>query len=206
MNWIEENVRDEKLLGLLSLELLDHDIVAHGDELAALVGEHNSRLVASSERFARLAADRKRLVDFKVWAGGALDAVLAERVRLMREVWDWLQALRAELAQRKAILAKAETVLKAMLTDLAAQREQTVARLSKSIAKVHKEHILANPYSGEAHFAELIDNDDAVVPIDRERARLQMHLEWATDHRRRADADQFTVLVRQEETFENLLK
>jgi hypothetical protein len=199
VNWIEENTRDEKMLGLLDLELLNQDIVAHGDGLAELVGLHNDRLVALPERFNRLAGDRKRLIEFNTWPDAKLDNVQAERSRVVRETWEWLQALRTELARREAVLAKAENVLEAMLTDLTAQREQAVAKLNKSMTKTRREYVQANPVGGEYHFNELVDSDDAVVAIDQEYARRKADLEWATDHRRRASHGQNTVLMRQEE-------
>jgi ElaB/YqjD/DUF883 family membrane-anchored ribosome-binding protein len=206
MNLVEENARNEKLLGRLDLELLSQEIVAHGAALAELVGRHNDHLVALAERHGKLVEDRKRLMDFTVWADAKLDDVLAERASLVRETWNWLLALRAELAQREAILGKAENVLQAMLTDLTAQREQTVARLSKSMAKVHDAHVKANPFRGEAHFGNLVSSDDAVVAIDRERDKLRADLEWVTDHGRRASVGQSTVLMRQEEVFGHVVE
>ena len=205
MNWMEENARDEKLLGKLDLELLNQEIVGHGEALAELVGRHNDHLVALTGRHGELADGRRRLVDFTVWVNAKLEDVLVERARVVRETWDWLQALRSELTHREAILGKAENVLQAMLTDLAAQREQTVSRLNKSMAKTKREYIESNPYRGTAHFMDLVDSDDAVVAIDREYARRKADLEWATDHRRRANHGQTTVLMRQEEVFKLLL-
>jgi len=205
MNDVEANVRDEKMLRLLDLELLNQDIVGHGDALAEQVGQHNDRLLALSERHTKLIEASKRLVDFTVWADAKLDDVSAERTRVVRETWDWLQALRAELARREAVLSNAENVLQAMLTDLAAQREQTVARLNKSMAKTKREYVEVNPVRGEHHFAELVDSDDIVVAIDEQYARLKSDLEWVMDHRRRAATGQSTVLMRQEEVFNRLM-
>jgi hypothetical protein len=205
VNWIEENTRDEKMMGLLDLELLNQDIVAHGDGLVELVGEHNDRLLALTQRFIMLVGDRKQLADFGVWANVKFDDVLVERARVVRETWDWLQALRAELAQREAVLRKVENVLQAMLSDLTAQRDQTVARLNKSMAKARREYVQANPARGQHHFAELVDSDDAVVAIDEQYARVKSDLEWIVDHRRRAATGQSTVLMRQEEVFNRLM-
>ena len=205
MNWMEENTRDEKLLGRLDMELLSQDVVAHGDALAELVAQHNDRLVAMSERHAKLVDDRKRLVDFTVWANAKLDDVLAERTRVVRETWEWLQVLRDELAQRENVLAKAQNVLQAMLTDLATQREQTVARLNKAMARTRREHVAANPARGAGHFAELVESDDTVVAVDQEYAKRKADLEWAIDHRRRASHGQSMVMARQEEVFRHAL-
>jgi len=204
MNGTEENARDEKLLGKLDLELLSQEIVGHGEALVEQVGRHNDRLVALTQQHGKLVDGRKRLVDFAGWADAKLDELLAERARVVRETWDWLQVLRCELAQRQAILAKAENVLQAMLTDLTAQREQTIARLSKSMAKTRRQYVEANPHGGAAHFMDLVERDNAVVVIDQEYARRRADLEWATDHRRRANHGQTIVQMRQEDVFKNV--
>jgi uncharacterized protein YhaN len=193
------------MLRLRDLELLSQEIVGHGDALAEQVGQHNDRLLALSERHGKLVEGRKRLADIRAWANVKFDDVLAEHARTIRETWEWLQDLRSELAQRHAILAKAENVLGAMLTGLTAQRQQTVANLNKSMARIRREHIEANPARGEYHFAELVNSDDAVAAIDEQYTRLKSDLEWVMDHRRRADTGQSTVLVRQEEILKHLL-
>lgn len=205
MNWIEENVRDEKLLARLDLELLSQDIVAHGGGLAELVGRHNDCLVGLTERYNRLVSDRKRLVDFGVWADGEAGHVLTARCCLVCEHWDWLQALRSELATREAILGQAVDTLQSLLTGLNQRREQTIAGLNSSMAKTRRAYVEANPARGEHHFAVLVGSDDAVIAIDQEYARRAADLEWVVDRRRRAVSGQSTVLVRQEEIFKRLV-
>ena len=205
MNWIEENVRDEKLLARLDLELLSQGVVGRGEALAQLVGRHNDRLVGLTGRFNRLVGDRKRLVDFTAWADANLDVVLAERARVIHEAWDWLQALRGELATREAILEQAVDTLQALLAGLNQRREQTIVGLNRSMAKTRREYVEANPARGEHHFAVLVGSDDAVVAIDQEYAKRAADLEWVVDHRRRAVSGQSTVLVRQEEIFKHLV-
>ncbi len=205
MNWTEQNVRDEKLLGLLDLELLSQDVVAHGDGLAELVGRHNDHLVALTERFTRLTADRKRLVDFSVWAEASLDDVLAERARVVRETWDWLQAMRGELANRVAILKKAQTALRTAEAELAQRRERVMAGLRKSMAKVHAECMAASAYKGETYFEAEMEADESIVAIDAERAAIGTNLEWVADHWRRSVGDQADVRQRQEEVFKRLM-
>ncbi len=205
MNWIEQNVRDEKMLSRLNIELLNQEIVAHGDELARLVGEHNSKLVALAERFGQIVADRTRMVDVKVWADRDVDVVLAERARLAAEHWSWLQAVRAVLVQRHTVLSVAEKAIDALMAGVDRRREATVARLNKSMAKIRREYVNANPLRGECHFSDLVNADDAVVVIDQQHARLKPDFEWVVDRRRRAGCDQSAVLMRQEEVFKALL-
>jgi hypothetical protein len=205
MNWIEQNVRDEKLLSRLDLELLKQEVVAHGDELARLVGEHNNKLVVLAEQFSQIAADRTRMADFKLWADRDVEVVLAERARIAAEHWSWLQAVRAALVQRHTILGAAEKAIDTLLADLNQRREQTVARLNKSMAKTRCECIEANPVRGEYHFGGLVNSDEAVVAIDQQYARLKSDFDWVEDHRRRAGTDQSTVLMRQEEVFTGML-
>lgn len=206
MNWTEESIRDEKLLARLDLELLSQEVVGHGDGLAELVGRHNGRLAALSERFNRLADGRKRLADFRTWADGKLDNLLTERARLMGESWDWLRDLRAALVEREAILKKAEEVLHARFDQLDRRRQQVVDGLRRSMAKVRREMVQASPARGESHFTDLLEGDEAVVAIDEQRAVLQSGLEWVTDRRRRASRDEAAVLVRQEEVFKGLVE
>lgn len=205
MNHVEASVRDEKMLHLLDLELLSQETAGHGEALATQVGRHNDRLVALTERFNRIVGDRQRLVDFGVWADGEAGHVLTARCCLVCEHWDWLLELRGELARREAILVKAETALEAMLRDLTTRREQTVAKLNKSMAKTRREYVEANPARGEHHFAELVDSDDLVVALDQEYARRKADLEWVIDHRRQANRGRSTIMARQEEVFKLLL-
>jgi acetyl-CoA carboxylase carboxyltransferase component len=144
-------------------------------------------------------------VDFNVWTDAKLDDVLAERARVMRETWDWLQALRAEVTNRVAILKKAETAIRAALAELEQRRERVVAGLRKSMAKVHAECMAASASRGESYFEAEMEADDAVVAIDAERTTLQANLEWVADRRRRADGHQSDVLMRQEEIFKRLV-
>jgi hypothetical protein len=205
MNWTEESARDEKLLGLLDLELLSQEIVAHGDGLAELAGEHNDRLLAMSERHAMLIDGRKRLIDFNLWADISAGDVLTRRCSLMCETWDWLQSVHAALIEREAILQKAQDVIGSLLAGLNKQRTQTVERLNKSMAKTKREMVAANPYRGAEHFIDILNNDDAVIAIDDQYAKLKSDLEWVADHRRRADSGKSTVRMRQEEVFKHLL-
>lgn len=205
MNVIEENVRDEKLLARLDLELLDQGVVAHGDGLAELVGQHNAKLPALSERHSKLVDGRKRLVDFNAWAGVAVNDVIAERAKLARQAWDWLRDLRAALVEREAILKKAEHAVWALLTAADQQRQRAVDRLTKSMAKTRRECLAASPVRGEGHFAQLVESDAAIVAIDERHARLKSDLESITDLRRRAGGDHGAVLNRQEEIFNCLV-
>lgn len=205
MNWTEENARDEKLLSMVDLELLSQDIVAHDDGLAELVGRHNDHLVSLTERFNRLTTDRRRLVDFSVWAAVKLDDVLAERARVVRETWDWLQALRGELATRVAIFRKADVALRAALAELEQRRERAMAGLRKSMAKVHSECMAASAYKGETYFEAEMEADDAIVAIDAQLADVRTKFEWVADHWRRSVGDQADVRQRQEEVFKRLM-
>ena len=205
VNWNQESARDEKLLGRLDLDLLDHDVVARGEDTARTVGDHNGRLADLTYRFNELVFYRRRLTDFSAWSDSKLDDLLAERARLVRESWEWLQNLRAALVEREDILKKAEEAIKALLDELNQRRERTVARLSKSMAGARRECLAVNPYRGDMHFGELVESDDAVVAIDRRRADLQSDLEWVADHRRRAMGGQSDVLARQQEVLKHLM-
>ncbi len=116
MNWLEENARDEHMLRSLDMSLLSQEIVAHGDGLTELVGEHNSRLLAMSERHGRIVDGRKRLADFSACCDGTVDDLLTEQSRLLRETWGWLQDVRVAVVQREALLHKAQDAIGSLLS------------------------------------------------------------------------------------------
>lgn len=203
MNWIEQNVQDEKMLRLLNLELLSQDIVAHGEGLAELVGRHNDGLVRLTERFGKLADDRKAINSPDKWVGQDSNVVVAERRRLVTESWDALVALRRALDEREELLGKLESHIRGKLASLRQQQEEAFDEARKALVRKHHDYLKSEPVRGQAYVSSLAENDDAVAELRRQAMALTQVMHAVQSAKYKAGHNT-PVTIRQREVFDCL--
>jgi hypothetical protein len=205
MDWLEENNKDVLMLSGMELEALNADALQlEGDLLADALANHG-KVMDLFKRFNRLAADRRKLVDFDAWAHKDAASFRAEWSRLLAEGWDALWELQYVLQEREALLGRVKDSLDARVAQLNAQREKVVEAVRKGMSKVHKEYVRSNPYGGEGHFNELVENSDEVNAVDDRLGPARRALESAA-YAKHGMGAKFTRLTnRQHEVFRLML-
>jgi hypothetical protein len=205
MDWLEENNKDVLMLAGMELEALNADVLQlEGDLLADALANHG-KVMDLFKRFNQLAADRRNLVDFDCWRDKDATSFQAERSRLLREGWDDLHALQHVLQEREALLGRLRDSLDACVAKLNVNREKVVEAVRKGMSKVHKEYVRANPYGGEMHFNELVENSDEVNAVDDRLGPARRALESAV-YAKHGMSAKFTRLTnRRHEVFRLML-
>lgn len=193
-----------QLLSLRGLAPLNADALV-GDDLAALMERHNSRIVRIATRVGQLDTDRKRLADFSNWQTTDGAAVLAEHVRLRREEWDVLLEIRDALQEREAVVKQLEEGLFAQYQSAEQEHDRAVRDAERRFASERRALLKTSPGTAGSRFADLIENDESVDACATQLAAARRKFEEAAAARRNLAADVRAVVVRQRELFSALL-
>ncbi|MFB3893283.1 MAG: hypothetical protein ACE15C_14810 [Phycisphaerae bacterium] len=205
MDWLEENNKDALMLSGMGLEALNAEaLLLEGDLLADSLANH-AKVEDLFKRFNRLAADRRRLVDFDAWAHKDAASFRAERSRLLAEGWDVLWELQYILQERESLLGRVKNALEDRAAELTSQREKVVEAVRRGMSKIHKEYVRASPYGGEGHFNELVENSDEVNAVDDRLGPARRALESAAYAKHGMGAKYTRLTNRQQEVFRLML-
>ena len=203
MQWTDENAKDVEMLKRADLSPLDTGPAEGSEQLVKKVQRHNKALSDLSQRFEKLAADRKQLANADDWFAHDSKAVLAERRRVVAESWDVLVTLGKLDQERKDLLQQLHDHVAGKVSDLETQYGQAFDKACKAISRTNRSYLKAEPVCGPAWVEAKADNDDAVVALRERIAPLQETLDrLATLYHRTGSNSALTF--RQREVYERL--
>jgi hypothetical protein len=203
MQWIDANSKDASVLNRTDLSPVDIASAEGSERLVKKVQRHNKALSDLSQRFEKLAADRKQLANADDWFGHDSKAVLAERRRVVAESWDVLVTLGKLDQERKDLLQQLHDHVAGKVSDLEAQYNQAFDKACKAISRENRSYLKAEPVRAQAWVESEAENGDTVVALRERIAPLQEALDrLATLYHRVGRGSALTF--RQREVYEQL--
>jgi antirestriction protein len=203
MQWTDENAKDVEMLKRADLSPVDSGPAEGNEQLVKKVQRHNKALNDLTERFEKLAADRKQLANADNWFAHDSKAVLAERRRVVAESWDVLVTLRKLIQERKDLLQQLLAHVAGKVSDLDEQYGQAFDTAHKALTREHRALLKAEPARGPAWVEAEADSDDSVVALREQIAPLQATFRVLESTYHRAGCGN-TLTVRQREVYEQL--
>jgi hypothetical protein len=203
MQWTDENAKDVEMLKRADLSPVDSGPAEGNEQLVKKVQRHNKALSDLSQRFEKLAADRKQLANADDWFAHDSKAVLAERRRVVAESWDVLVTLGKLDQERKDLLQQLHDHVAGKVSDLEAQYNQAFDKACKAISRENRSYLKAEPVRAQAWVESEAENGDTVVALRERIAPLQEALDrLATLYHRVGRGSALTF--RQREVYEQL--
>jgi hypothetical protein len=202
MDMKSQNQKDNDVLVRLDLQPLE---MIEDRNLAPVIQAYNARLAAVTSRFAKLAADRLNLSDFTRLRQAHAAVVRQEHERLLLESWDALVELDQVVGDYGKTLDEIRNSLHIKGLPLGDKREKAVACVSKSMGKVRRECVRANPERGEGYFWEEVNASELVMAVDKQITEVQQALESVQSRKYRIISNGSVVETRMREVFPYLL-
>ena len=197
-----QNQKDTDVLARLDLQPLE---MIDDKDLAPVIQAYNARLAAVTSRFGKLTADRVSLSDLPRWQQTHAAVVRQEHQRLLWESWDALVELNQVVSDYKSNLDKIRSYIDVKWTALTDIHEKTVASVAKSMDKVRREWIRANPERGEGHFWEEVDASEPVVAVDQQITEVRQAMDSVQTSQYRIVTRTSALEARMREVFSYLL-
>jgi len=203
MQWTEINSKDADVLKRADLSPLDSGPAEGDEQLVKKVHRHNKAVSDLTDRFEKLAADRKQLANADDWFAHDSKAILAERRRVVAESWDVLVTLRKLIQDRKDLLQRLHDQVAGKVGDLEQRYSQAFDTAVKAISRENRSYLKSEPVRAQTWVEAEAENDDAVVALREQIAPLQETLDrLATLYHRVGRGSALTF--RQREVYEQL--
>ena len=200
---IDANSKDAEMLKRIDLSPINIGSADGNERLVADVQHHNNALRNLTERFERLAEDRKRIADADQWLGHDSKTVLAERRRVVAESWNVLVALRQLLRDRQAVLQRLWAHVANKADALEQQHTEALDRTRRALTRRHRRYLRSQPTLGPSWLEEQIHGDEAVVALRDKVTVLRRFLSTLGSLRDRPGQDA-VLACRQREVYEQL--